>query len=88
MSALAKEYFNRCKSRGLSYSECVKRVARRMSDLVYALLKSGKPYNRTIVEQAIDQRREQVAHTDSRRVKEALSTPSKNKLGGSIRNHK
>jgi transposase len=86
--ALAKEYFNRCKSRGLSYSECVKRVARRMSDLVYALLKSGKPYNRTIVEQAIDQRREQVAHTDSRRVKEALSTPSKNKLGGSIRNHK
>jgi transposase len=38
---LAKAYFNRCKSRGLNYNECLKRVARRMSDIVYALLKSG-----------------------------------------------
>jgi transposase len=85
---LAKEYFNRCKGRGLSYSECVKRVARRMSDLAYALLKSGKSYNRNIVEQAIEQRREQVAHTDGSRVNKALPTPSKNKLGRRACNHK
>ena len=85
---LAQEYFIRCKGRGHSYSECVKRVARRMSDMVYALLKSGKSYNRTIVEQAIEQRREQVTHTDSSRANKALPTPSKNKLGGRARNRK
>jgi hypothetical protein len=32
---LAKAYFKQCKSRGLDYNECIKRVARRMS---YSLL--------------------------------------------------
>src|SRR5262249_3000386 len=39
---LAKAYHERCKSRGLDYEEGLKRVARRMSDLVYALLKAGE----------------------------------------------
>jgi len=59
---LAKAYHQSCKSRGLSYVEALKRVARRMSDLVYALLKSGKAYDRSIIEHAIERRREQAAH--------------------------
>jgi hypothetical protein len=63
-NALAKAYFEQCKSRGLNYTECIKRVARRMSDMVYSLLKSGRDYDRTIVEQAIQKRQEQVANAD------------------------
>jgi len=77
---LAKAYFNQCKSRGLSYSECIKRVARRMSDIVYSLLKSGRDYDRTIVEQAIRKRQEQVANADDNRVKAALPLPDQKRL--------
>ena len=59
---IAKAYHQSCKSRGLSYVEALKRVARRMSDVVYALLKSGKAYDRSIIEHAIERRREQAAH--------------------------
>jgi hypothetical protein len=72
---LAKGYFNQCKSRGLNYNECIKRVARRMSDIVYSLLKSGDAYDRTIVEQAIQKRQEQVANADDNRVEKALPIP-------------
>jgi hypothetical protein len=72
---LAKAYFNQCKSRGLNYNECIKRIARRMSDIVYSLLKSGRDYDRAIVEQAIQKRQEQVANADYNRVKEALPIP-------------
>jgi len=72
---LAKGYFNQCKSRGLNYNECIKRVARRMSDIVYSLLKSGDAYDRTIVEQAIQKRQEQVANADASRVEKALPIP-------------
>jgi hypothetical protein len=61
---LAKAYFEQCKRRGLAYNECIERVARRMSDMVYSLLKSGRGYDRTIVEQAIRKRQEQVANAD------------------------
>lgn len=77
---LAKEYFDRCKSRGLNYTECIKRVARRMSDLVFALLKSGQPYNRSIIKQAIEKRQERVAHAGGSRANKALPTPGKGKL--------
>ncbi|MBV8460011.1 MAG: IS110 family transposase [Candidatus Eremiobacteraeota bacterium] len=85
---LAKEYFDRCKSRGLNYTECIKRVARRMSDLVFALLKSGQPYNRSIIKQAIERRQEQVAHAGGSRVNKALPTPSKDKLRCKSRSYK
>jgi len=49
---IAKTFHQRCTCRGLNYCEAVKRVARRMSDLVYVLLKSGKAYDRLIVENA------------------------------------
>jgi hypothetical protein len=78
--SLAKAYFERCKSRGLSYTECLKRVARRMSDLVYALLKSGRDYDRTIVEQAMEKRREQLAHAEIGRVPKALPAPDRRNL--------
>jgi transposase len=67
---IAKAYHQRCKSRGLSYIEALKRVARRMSDLVYALLKSGKIYDRSIIEHAIEKRREQAAHAARSRAKQ------------------
>ncbi len=84
----AKEYALRCQARGLSYTECIKRVARRMSDLVYALLKSGKSYDRSVVQQAIERRREQMAHADSSRVNRALPTPSRQPLRHRVRRHK
>ena len=76
---IANAYHHRCKSRGLSYVEALKRVARRMSDLVYALLKSGKAYDRSIIEHAIEQRREQVAHMACSHAKQSLvhSRPGK-----------
>ena len=77
---LAKAYFNQCKSRGLNYNECIKRIARRMSDIVYSLLKSGRDYDRTIVEQAIQKRQEQVANADDSCVKEALPIPDQKRL--------
>jgi hypothetical protein len=48
-----------------------------MSDLVYVLLKSGRPYDRSIVEQSIQQRREQVARAEHSRAGKALSAPDK-----------
>jgi transposase len=77
---LAKAYFNQCKSRGLNYNESIKRIARRMSDIVYSLLKSGRDYDRAIVEQAIQKRQEQVANADHSRVKEALPIPDRETL--------
>jgi hypothetical protein len=58
----AKVYFKQCKSPGLNYTECVKRVARRMPDMGYSLLKSGRNYDRSVVELAIQKRQEQVAN--------------------------
>lgn len=68
------------KSRGLNYTECVKRVARRMSDMVYALLKSDRNYDRSVVEQAIRKRQEQVANADHSHVGEALPVPDEKRL--------
>src|SRR6516225_3585281 len=69
---IAKAYHQSCKSRGLSYVEALKRVARRMSDVVYALLKSGKAYDRSIIEHAIERRREQAAHAARSHAKQSL----------------
>jgi len=73
---LAKAYHERCKSRGLDYEEGLKRVARRMSDLVYALLKSGERYNRSAIERAIEKRREQMAHAAVDHAKKPCSLPT------------
>jgi hypothetical protein len=78
---LAKDYFARCKQRGLGYTECLKRVARRMSDMVYALLKSGRPYDRSTVEQAIARRREQAAQSAQGQLMKALPVPAATTLG-------
>ena len=76
--SIAKAYHQSCKSRGLSYVEALKRVARRMSDLVYALLKSGKAYDRSIIEHAIERRREQAAHAARSHAKQPCPLPTKN----------
>jgi transposase len=82
---LAKTYFEQCKRRGLNYTECVKRVARRMSDIVYALLKSGRPYEPAIIGQAIAKRREQAARAEHIRAAEALPIPDSQLLRRSSR---
>jgi hypothetical protein len=46
-----------------------------MSDIVYALLKSGRTYEPAIIEQAIEKRREQSARAENIRVTEALHVP-------------
>lgn len=53
-----------------------KRVARRMSDMVYALLKSGRVYDRTILENAIERRREQAAQSTHGRPRKAFPAPA------------
>src|SRR6516164_1991378 len=45
-------------------------------NIVYSLLKLGCDYNRTIAEQAIQKRQDQVANADDSRVKEALPIPN------------
>jgi hypothetical protein len=45
--------------------------------LVYSLLKSGRDYDRIIVEQAIQKRPEQAANAGDNRVKEALPGPDR-----------
>jgi transposase len=74
---IAEAYHERCKSRGLGYEEALKRVARRMSDLVYALLKSGKNYDRSIIEPAIEKRQEQMGHVALGHEKKPFSLPTK-----------
>ena len=59
--SLAKSYFQKCRARGLTYIDSMKRVARRMSDIVYAVLKSGQPYNRDKLAVAIEGRAKKVA---------------------------
>jgi hypothetical protein len=43
-----------------------------MSDVVYALLKSGKAYDRSIIEHAIERRREQAAPAARSHAKQSL----------------
>jgi hypothetical protein len=70
----------RTSSNARAAAECVKRVARRMSDTVYALLKSDRNYDRSVVEQAIRKRQEQVANADHSHVGEALPVPDEKRL--------
>jgi hypothetical protein len=48
-----------------------------MSDLVYALLKSGENYDRSVIERAIEKRREQMAHAALSHAKKPCSLPTK-----------
>lgn len=43
---LAEAYYNRCLARGLTKLDSLKRVARRLSDIVYAMLTRGEAYDR------------------------------------------
>ncbi|MGZ8410372.1 MAG: transposase [Hyphomicrobium sp.] len=53
---LAKAYYQRRLEGGLSKVDAIKRVARRMSDMIYAMLRSGEAYDRKRLEQAIANR--------------------------------
>ncbi len=58
---LAKSYFQKCRARGLTYIDSMKRIARRMSDIVYAVLKSGQPYDKDKLATAIAERADKMA---------------------------
>jgi transposase len=53
---LAKAYYQRRLEGGLSKVDAIKRVARRMSDIIYAMLRTGEAYDRKRLEQAIANR--------------------------------
>lgn len=58
---LAAAYYERCRLRGLTKIDAIKRVARRMSDIIYVMLRDRIPYDRARVEAAIATRRQQTA---------------------------
>ena len=49
---LAAEYYERCRARGMSKIDSLKRVARRMSDILHAMLRRREPYDRDRLMQA------------------------------------
>lgn len=53
---LARAFYDRCRARGLSKLQSLKRVARRMSDIVYAVLRRNQPYDRSSLEASIRRR--------------------------------
>jgi hypothetical protein len=72
---LAEAYYQRCLARGLSKIESMKRVARRMSDIVYALLVRGERYDRSRLVRTPDDQ--------TRTVPEAGGTASSDQSGHS-----
>ena len=45
---LTKEYYQRCLSRGLSKSQALKRVDRKISDIAYKMMRTKQPYDREL----------------------------------------
>lgn len=45
---LTRTYYQRCLSRGLSKSQALKRVDRKISDIVYKMMKTKEPYDREL----------------------------------------
>jgi len=45
---LTRAYYQRCLSRGLSKSQALKRVDRKISDIVWKMMKTKKPYDREL----------------------------------------
>jgi len=45
---LTRVYYQRCLSRGLSKSQALKRVDRKISDIVYKMMKTKEPYDREL----------------------------------------
>ncbi|WP_324668798.1 hypothetical protein [Geochorda subterranea] len=66
-ASLAQAYYQRCRQRGLRPVEAIKRVARRMSDIVYAILREGKPYDPARVQASMAARQQlQAPGTDGK----------------------
>ena len=55
---LTKEYYQRCLSRGLSKSQALKRVDRKISDIVYKMMRTKQPYDRELAVRNIIERRQ------------------------------
>lgn len=60
---LAKAYYQRRLEGGLSKVDAIKRVARRMSDIIYPMLRTGEAYDRKRLEQAIANRQAAASKT-------------------------
>lgn len=74
---LAKAYYQRRLEGGLSKVDAIKRVARRMSDIVYAMLRSGEAYDRKRVENAIANRQAAASKAGGTSSKDRQDGPSR-----------
>ena len=74
---LAKAYYQRRLEGGLSKVEAIKRVARRMSDIVYAMLLSGEAYDRKRLENAIANRQAAASKAGGTSSKDRQDGPSR-----------
>lgn len=75
----ARAYYDRCRERGMKHVEAVKRTARRLSDIVYAILSDWE-------EQGTETRSEQLADQEKKMGEGARSaTPSESHHGASPR---
>jgi transposase len=74
---LAKAYYQRRLTGGLSKVDAIKRVARRMSDMIYAMLRTGEAYDRKRLEQAIANRQIAASKTGGTSSKDRRDGPSR-----------
>jgi transposase len=74
---LAKAYYQRRLTGGLSKVDAIKRVARRMSDMIYAMLRTGEAYDRKRLEQAIANRQVAASKTGGTSSKDRRDGPSR-----------
>lgn len=74
---LAKAYYQRRLTGGLSKVDAIKRVARRMSDMIYAMLRTGAAYDRKRLEQAIANRQVAASKTGGTSSKDRRDGPSR-----------
>ena len=57
---LTKAYYRRCLSRGLSKSQALRRVDRKISDIVYKMMKTRQPYDIKLAVKNIIERRKKI----------------------------
>jgi transposase len=74
---LAKAYYQRRLTGGLSKVDAIKRVARRMSDMIYAMLRTGEAYDRKRLKQAIANRQVAASKTGGTSSKDRRDGPSR-----------
>jgi transposase len=73
---LGRSYYQRRHAGGLGKVDASKRVARRMSDIIYAMLRTGAAYDRKRLEQAIANRQAAVSKASGTSSKDRQDEPA------------